>query len=152
METVFEDPEFGAMHFDLFWEGASPIEGLGDVVHIRIDSELSPPSTDQRNRLSEFARTFQSIRPYVEIALFQYYTTVRDEYVLSYTGTSALESVPELATASEIWTLLSDPAVFVTNHDDQIVVRWECEWDIEHGIEVVLERGKVLSVGIQESH
>jgi hypothetical protein len=150
MNQVLEDPEFGRLELDVFWNGWLST-GLGPKVRLEIDADndTDPPSKRQREALGRLIRKETSTLARAQAALARYYREIVPHYRAS--GYLSPESTPELAADADIWRLLSCPAIFVpvqVDRKQRLRLQWECTWDVEHGVEVELKNNAVASVGI----
>lgn len=151
VDTLF-DPIFGELVFDLYWEGCIAVPGLGQAVHLMIETEEGPPVGPQREAFRFYRKEIPALLPQIESAIFDYYNQVLDTYRAAIGPRHADRLAPRLQSPAEIWQLLSAPGILIQHlveHELRIALQWECTWDVENGLQVELEGRNISRVGLQ---
>ena len=146
-----DDPVFGSLTWDTFWEGTVDVPGFGKLpVTVETDVETyavaTPPAAEHRRAMTNFLAAAATLRPKIEKANFEYFQRVRDNYAEGH------GKVPDVRKPADLWKELSSPALHVPAQDGKawrVEMTWECSWDDEHGRAVYIEGGKVVNVSIQ---
>ncbi|MFB2648578.1 DUF6985 domain-containing protein [Shewanella mangrovisoli] len=88
--------------------------------------------------------------PKIEEAIFLYYQRVLPDYHLGL-GEYADELMPKLSAPNEVWNYVTEPGVFMLPEDEggELHLEYECTFDVEHGLRVVIKNGKILRVGLE---
>jgi hypothetical protein len=133
------------------WEGEVEFPVLGRDVLLVVDaSEHENPSDAQKEKLDWLAKNIQLIFPSIEENVFGYYQSVFDVYREAL-GEYADELMPLLSRSSEVWDTVTEPGIYIgpDYQGNEIHIEYECTFDVEHGLRVVIINGKVARVGIQ---
>jgi hypothetical protein len=152
MTDILFDPILGELFFDSYWEGCVSVPGLGNTVHLMIETREGPPTGPQREAFRYYRQGFSGLIPTIETAIFNYYNQVVSTYRQAIGPRFADKMAPILESPSEIWSLLSDPGILIlpnAEHELRITLLWECTWDVEHGLQAELRGKQVTQVGIQ---
>jgi hypothetical protein len=145
------DPVFGELTWDTFWEGEVDVPGFGKLrLSIDADAEAhavaTPPGDAHRQAMTRFLAAAQRLRPRIEKANFEYFQRVRENYA------EGGGDVPDVREPADIWKEHFSPALHIPVQDGEawrVELNWECSWDEEHGHAVYIEGGKVVNVSIQ---
>lgn len=135
---------------DETWEGEVSFPVLGDDVLLFIDaSENKEPSVSQVSKLTWLLENIQTIFPTVEQRIYEYY---QDAYPVcrKTLGAYAEELMPTLESSAGIWGVVSDPGIYIGPDSDgnEIQLEYECTFDVEHGLRVVILDNDITYVGI----
>jgi hypothetical protein len=133
------------------WEGEVEFPVLGSDVLLVIDaSEHENPSDAQKANLAWLAENIKKIYPSIEESVFAYYKSVFDVYREAL-GEYAEELMPLLSKSSEVWGVVTEPGIYIAPdfEGNEIHIEYECTFDVEHGLRVIISNGKVTRVGIQ---
>ena len=86
----------------------------------------------------------------IENAIFKYYLSVLPEYHLGL-GECADNLMPKLSSSEDIWNYVTEPGVFIFPEDEggETHIEYECTFDVEHGLRVVIKNGNILRVGLE---
>ena len=152
-----DDPVLGSLRFDVLWEGKVDLPPFGTGLDLLVDNEddegstTLPPTERQREAFRQFAADATAMRDFAERASFDYYNSVKVQF-RQFLRESAVERVPELAAAADIWRLLEGPPSVIVGPDVEgepvpITLGYGCSWDVEHGHHVRFEDDKVTDVG-----
>lgn len=59
--------------------------------------------------------------------------------------------MPKLFAPNEVWNYITEPGVFMFPEDEggELHLEYECTFDVEHGLRVVIKNGKILRVGLE---
>ena len=133
------------------WEGEVVFPVLGTDVLLVIDaSEHENPSDAQKEKLAWLAENIQQIYPSIEENVFAYYKSVFEVY-RDALGEYADELMPLLSNSSEVWGVVTEPGIYIAPdyEGNEIHIEYECTFDVEHGLRVIIKNGKIARVGIQ---
>jgi hypothetical protein len=136
---------------DVVWEGEVSFPVLGNDVLLVIDaSEHENPSNSQIEKLAWLAENIQQIYPSIEANIFTYYKSVFDVYRKAL-GEYSDELMPLLSNSSEVWGLVTEPGIYIAPdyEGNEIHLEYECTFDVEHGLRVIIKNGKVARVCTQ---
>ena len=118
--------------------GSVSVPWLNGSVNVLITSDDGSVSELQKAILARFIEMPRESKERLEQLIFTYYeANVFDPSLHD-------ERTPEVKHPSEIWRLLSEPAVLIpldhqVNKKRQFSVLFECTWDGEHGIGIVYD-------------
>jgi hypothetical protein len=154
MTTI--DPVLGTLKFDgSTWQGQTGLMMLDEALRLGVDGTLDQPPGDlERVAYQQFLALHASVQPAIERAMFAYYLEVAPVY-RDAMGDLADELMPLFSDSSLIWKALSYPSVYVphqgTGQDDSwsFEYHFESEWDVEHGLRVIVRDGPVFAVDTQ---
>jgi hypothetical protein len=135
---------------DEAWEGEVTFPVLGDDVLLFIDaSENKEPSQSQITKLTWLLENIQTVFPTVEQRVYEYYLDAFSKCRNSLGG-YADELMPVLENSAGIWGVVSDPGIYIGPDSDgnEIQLEYECTFDMEHGLRVVILDNEITYVGI----
>jgi hypothetical protein len=159
------DPDFGTLTYDgTGWKSRPrPVGEFGDGIAIRFDVPNAferrksrdavpppprPPSAAQRRAYRSLLSEPLRWRRVVEEANWLFYQqNVRDDE-----DSAPGPGLDTVRSATDVWALLGDPRITVPVQAGPgwwVEFTWECDWDPEHGHQVVLRNGKSSYVGQQ---
>lgn len=133
---------------DLEGEVAFPI--LGDNVLFTVGlSDTGNVEPLHKESINWLYRHISDLFPNIEQAIFDYYLAVLPDYHLGL-GEYAVELMPHLKSAEEIWNHVTEPGVFIFPEEEggEVHIEYECRFDIEHGLRVIFKNEKLLRVGL----
>ena len=147
-------PDFASFEKDrYFYTGDAYLPWLESDVEVIVDTTDEPIPPRHIDILKFAFQLPPATRDQLERFLYERY---RDEVYGSMVGGD--DVTPSIASADEIWNLLSAPGVS-TPPDHRIAsdcffaITFECVWDPEHGLSILYdERGRIVSMGGQGSH
>ena len=147
------DSVFGNLEFDgaNFWDGLTGFSWLGEPLRLSIEGTLErPPGDLERAVFQKFLELHTGIEKPVERAIFGYYNEVRPIY-RDAMGDYADQLAPVLSTSSLIWPLLSYPSLCIPEQSEtwSFEYHFESEWDVEHGLSVIVRDGPMFGVDMQ---
>jgi hypothetical protein len=150
MTTI--DPVFGPLEFDGYtWQGQTGLLLLGEALRLGVDGTLQQPPGDlERVAYRHFLALQTGVQPALERAMFAYYLEVAPIY-RDAMGEWADQLMPVFSDSSLIWKALSYPSVYVPLQDDAWTFEYhfESNWDVEHGLRVIVRDGPVFGVDMQ---
>jgi hypothetical protein len=150
--TTISDPVFGPLEFDGYtWQGQTGLTLLGEALRVGVDGTLQQPPGDlERLAYRHFLALHTGVQPALERAIFAYYLEVAPVY-RDAMGEWADELMPVLPDSSLIWAALSYPSVYVPLQDGvwSFEYHFESNWDVEHGLRVIVRDGPIFGVDIQ---
>jgi hypothetical protein len=158
MTTI--DPVFGPLEFDGYtWQGQTGLQLIGEALRLGVEGTLDQPPGDlERVAYQHFLALHASVQPALGKAMFAYYQEVAPVY-RDAMGEWADQLMPLFTNSSLIWKALSYPLVFVplqkTGLDAGLDAGWtfeyhfESNWDVEHGLRVIVRDGPVFGVDMQ---
>lgn len=94
-------------------------------------------------KISAFLKDWNAIRPQVRKQVFDYYASVRDECLLWETDESLLPEPSDISVIDNLFILNTINLI----GDDRFGLSGACSWDDEHGLGIVVQNGKIVSVG-----
>jgi hypothetical protein len=149
---TINDPVFGRLGFDGYtWQGQTGLLLLGEALRLGVDGTLDhPPGDLERVAYQQFLALHASLQPALERTMFAYYLKVAPVYREAM-GDWADQLMPILSDSSLIWAALSYPSVYVPLQDDPWTFEYhfESNWDVEHGLRVIVRDGPVFGVDLQ---
>lgn len=134
---------------DEAWEGEVSFPVLGDDVLLFIDaSENKNPTDTQVAKLTWLADNLSMLFPSVEQAVYEYYQASSKSYRKSL-GSYADELMPMMTDCADVWSYVSDPGIYIGPDSDgnEIQLEYECTFDVEHGLRVVISDNEITYVG-----
>lgn len=149
------DPVFGTLRNpeEVLWWGKADRTPIGDKVKlvVEMEEEGDPPDDLQREAFRRFMAMDPSIRQRAGKVVYDHYVAVADNYRRFMTPSEAAEQVPPLADEGGIWDLIWSPSVYVplqTAGPDRrwVMLDWNCSWDMDQGIRVMLENEQIKQV------
>jgi hypothetical protein len=154
--TSINDPVFGPLEFDGYtWQGQTGLQLIGEALRLGVEGTLQqPPSDLECVAYQQFLTLHASVQPALEKAMFAYYLEVAPIY-RDAMGDLADQLMPLFSDSSLIWKALSYPSVYVPLQDAGPETGWtfeyhfESEWDVEHGLRVIVRDGPVFGVDMQ---
>jgi hypothetical protein len=162
--TTINDPVFGPLEFDGYtWQGQTGLLLLGEALRLGMEgTPQQPPGDLERVAYQHFLALHASVQPTLEKAMFAYYLEVAPIY-RDAMGDLADQLMPLFSDSSLIWKALSYPSVYVPLQDAGPETRadagpetgwtyeyhFESEWDVEHGLRVIVRDGPVFGVDMQ---
>ena len=126
-----------------------PFPTLGDDVHIVFDAnDQGACSGSQLKQFTWLYENIASIYPEIEKVLFEYYIKSSPSYREGL-GELADELMPELSSSAQVWNQITEPGIWVMSDDDgtDIHLEYECTFDVEKGVRVVLNNERIKRVG-----
>jgi len=123
-----------------------PFPVIGNDVLIVIDANSDKVCSDsQVKQLTWLYSNIEALYPKVEAALFSY---CLDESA-KFRHQQQAKSTNTGADQAEVWNEVSQPGIWIRSdlHDAAIHLEYECSFDAENGVRVVIENGEVTSVG-----
>ncbi|MEO6436603.1 MAG: hypothetical protein ABIP55_12705 [Tepidisphaeraceae bacterium] len=151
--TMLNDPVFGTIKWDEFWEGCATFPAFGKM-DFTIETGAAPgdvavPPTDgYRVAFEGFRASAERLYAAVQQANFKYFRRVRPEYVRSF----GAEYVPNVKSATDLWKELGRPTLHLPPQRGKswrVEINWSCSWDEEHGHAAYIRDGKVARLGLQ---
>jgi hypothetical protein len=154
------DPVLGPLRWDgSFWAGSAKAPALGTKVALRVAADLDDPeepTEHQRAAYAAVAPRVATLRPQVEKLIVSHYNAVKENYRDGVLMTPAriARQVPDLKKPADIWRLLSKPAIHVPYAKRKgpklVMIDFDCTWDDEHGVRVVIRDGRATRVTTQD--
>ena len=134
-----------------YWEGVCDIPWLDRATECVVEGTSELIGDAERTALEFACRLPPDTRLKLQTFIFNAYQT---EIYGSMAGGDRV--TPPIATASEIWTLLSEPGIAVSEEprpDHYFCVSFECVWDPEHGLSILFDdSGVPIDLGGQGDH
>ena len=151
--TTLNDPVFGTIKWDEFWEGSATFRAFGkmDLTIEAVewpDDVATPPTDGHRAAFNGFRDSAERLHAAVEQANFKYFRRVRSNLVEDF----GPEFVPDVKSAAALWKELGEPTLHLPpprGKSWRVVINWPCTWDEEHGHAAYIRDGKVARVGLQ---
>ena len=130
------------------WEAELSFPMLGDGVLLSIESgNPNEISRHQKELLEWIYINIEKVYPKVQKSVFIYYKENSETY-RSALGEYADELMPIISNESEVWEYVSEPGIYISDDEEsnEIHLEYECSFDLEHGLRVVLENGSIKRV------
>ena len=151
--TKLKDPVFGALKWDLMWEGKAMVPPFGKVdltilTDDMVETIATPPDEAQREAFKAFVAAADKLYPAIEKANFRYFRRMQPTYDEAF----GPERVPDVKNAADLWKELGRPTLHIPLQEGKawrVELNWGCSWDEEHGHAVFIEGGKIVRVGQQ---
>jgi hypothetical protein len=143
------DSEFGPLELrEGTWHGTVHVPALGGDIPVEFDGfDDSPPSDKQRHCLSDFlSRCDEAFVRRIEQAIFETAQMFLREQDMFGRQKAALDKIVEPA---DVWQTLDDLSIMVYVTDEHLQtlgLQWSCQWEDEHGLEVLYQDGGLIKV------
>lgn len=158
-----DDPVFGQLRYDRelkAWQGQSKLKITGEQTALAIHSDGPPPTDNQQEIYRELCARYDDLKPLIAKALFRYYrwnrrfifSIIRMVMWICYGERNIDAHYKHAKRSDEIWDLLSLPSIEIPidSPEGQVVAfLFECDWDEEHGMIVVLTDWRITHCSIQ---
>ncbi len=122
---------------------------LGDDVLIVFDAvDESSLSEKQIKQLSWAYQNIESMYPEIEKQIYAYYLESSPSYRKGL-GNQSNELMPELSQPKDVWNYVSEPGIWIMSDEDanDIHIEYECTFDEENGLRVVINNQAIQRVG-----
>lgn len=131
------------------WEAEVTFPNLGKDILLVVDAnELDGPSVDQKEKLNWLYENISTLIHDIENALYQYYQEQRENYHTKL-GEKSQELMPTISSAAEVWNHVFEPGIYIApDEDNEIHLEYECSFDEENGLRVIIQDGKVSKVSL----
>ena len=142
------EEQFASLEFDGFsWDGQLPTQWLRPSTEFIINSDeftgqdFETLTTETKAYVRAIADLPAGLYSQLQQFLFDHYQ--QNVFLKVY---NECEFAPRLATADEIWTIVSEPSVFIpsptgrSSHKVGFYTLFNCSWDPEHGFAVEHDR------------
>lgn len=121
-----------------------PDSSIYDPELIRVELKIGTEwDANAEQKISAFLKDWNAIRPKVRKQVFDYYASVRDECLLWETDESLLPEPSDISVIDNLFILNTINLI----GDDRFGLSGACSWDDEHGLGIVVQNGKIVSVG-----
>lgn len=135
---------------EVLWEGAVSIELFGRAwdVRLSLDGEAGAPIEPALvTALERFLGAYERLRPEIEAAVLRY----RVEEVPTFTDREHLTT--SVSTLADLPGCVTPRAVHISDFDEarRVALLFDCDWDPEHGVGVLLVDEVVAKVADQGS-
>ena len=134
-------------YIDGEWEGEIEFPVLGNNILLVIDAnELNGPSKNQQEKFSWLHDNIATLMESVEESLYLYY----QDQLKSYTkklGKKVHTLMPKIKSSQEVWQYVFEPGIYIApDEDNEIHLEYECSFDEENGLRIIIKDGKILKV------
>lgn len=134
---------------DFYWTGSPSDLGMAELLVATEDEQEVPPSPLQEAAWYDFIQNNGEIQKRVLDALFRYYNEMRPAYEAM--GNEWVEKMPKIESPLLLENMIQLQSVALSwpygGDDVQVGLTYSCEWEVEHGLGVVLVNGAVKTVG-----
>ena len=148
------DPAFGRLTWDGQWQGRAAAGTLGKKVGLTVESaDGGAPDERQRSAYRRYLRLEEKLTADLDEAHLRYYRKARRAWGRTMARDFLDDLAPPVASAEEVVAQLNDPTLHVPRQPRrgwEVHIRWECDWDPEHGHQVTIRDGAVRYAGPQE--
>ena len=129
------------------WEAEITFPIFGENTLLVVDAnEVDGPTQDQKEKLNWLHENINTLNNDIESALYQYYQDQSEHYHKKL-GKQASELMPVLGTAQDIWNQVFEPGIYIApDEDNEIHLEYECSFDEENGLRVIIKDGKISKV------
>lgn len=144
------DPTFGEMEFDVFWNGHASLDHFGGDLAIEIEAGNQGPTDKHRGVFTALVEIQVNLKSQIEEKVFEYYNSIRESYREAYDPDYVDQDVPIIEDSNKVWSLLNSFYIHIPEQEGNswvVLLLWECSWDIEHGLGVKVIDGEVVDVG-----
>ena len=155
MDVTITDAVFGEVTFDSewqSWQGRSRVSLVDAVVALNIDAGETGPTEEQRAAYLAFQQAASNLLPRLQQELSFFYQSIRSMLLGSMPNevTFFESDMPDVDTAQQVWDMITPTELMVLNEGytgrDNLVLLWECPWDIEHGLSATFHGGELIEV------
>ncbi len=129
------------------WEAEVSFPVLGENTLLVLEAnELDGPSENQKEKLNWLYENIQTLITDIESAVFQYYQDQFEGYHQKL-GKQASQLMPTLNAAKDVWNQVFEPGIYIApDEDNEIHLEYECSFDEENGLRVIIIDGKISKV------
>jgi hypothetical protein len=134
---------------DFYWSGSPDVLGATELLVATEDEQEIPPSPLQEAAWYDFLQSNSEIHRRVLDAVFRYYNEMRPRYEAM--GIKWVEKMPKILSPDFLENMIQLQSIALSwpysGDDVQIGLTYSCEWEVEHGLGVVLVNREVRTVG-----
>lgn len=127
---------------------------------LEINADEDGPTEKQRQAYLSFKQAEKSLRPDLQVALFEFYKIEREDYadICSDIEGYVEECLPVLHSSEEVWSLLTPLSCLITGPETDgeqygqagghcdMMLSWHGCWDVEHEFSAIFEDGTFLGI------
>jgi hypothetical protein len=82
----------------------------------------------------------------IEESLYQYYQDQLKNYTKKL-GKKVHKLMPKLKSSDKVWQYVFEPGIYIApDEDNEIHLEYECSFDEENGLRIIIKDGKILKV------
>lgn len=143
---------FEKLEFDILWQTTLYFEIFDGEAKLSVYGEESGPEEWQQSLFDKFYVSQGELKPKIYLAIFNYYQSVAPEY-RAQLGDDYLDYAPDIQDVSEIKRLLVPDSIFISDsspENEAIGILFECSWEPEHGLGVLVKHGNIEEIGFQD--
>jgi hypothetical protein len=146
---------FDRLRYDVNWCVQVYLELFDAEAELVVRAEETGPEGWQRRIFDEFLKRQSELKQPVYEAVLRYYEHVAPSYREQYESREeGLRVVPLVNTVEGIRRTLTPPyRIYIGDvypEGEELGILFECEWEYEHGVGVLLRHWEIVEVGTQD--